>query len=80
MVEFLRFKDVSKATTLPRGSIYQLIKDGLFPRPCRLGKRIAAFPKDEIGKFLAARLRGASDSEIKALIIKIHAERKQVAL
>jgi len=44
----LRMKDVLKRTGLTRTTLYRLIREGLFPKPTRLGVRIPVWTDDII--------------------------------
>jgi prophage regulatory protein len=56
---FLRAAEVTALTGIPRSTRYQLIAEGKFPRPAKIG-RIAVWPEKEIAnwqKSVAARDR-----------------------
>jgi prophage regulatory protein len=58
------------------GAVYVNIDAGLLPRPVKIGLRASAWPAVEIEQILIARVGGASDDEIRALVNKLHAARK----
>ena len=78
MVEMLRFNAVITATGYPRGSIYEQIKRGTFPKPVSMGMRTAAWPKHEVEKIMHGRIAGKSEDEIKLLVRQIHADRQSI--
>ncbi len=58
---------------------YVHIKEGLWTPPVRLGKRASGWPEHEAHALNAARLAGASDDEIRALVKQLIAKRKNAA-
>lgn len=63
METFLRMKAVKAATGLGRSSIYQLIKEGKFPRPCKIGLQAVAWPSSEIERWQRARVAERDESD-----------------
>lgn len=51
----MRRREVEKVTGLSRPTIYVMINKGLFPRPCRIGKRAVAWRQSEIEEWMASR-------------------------
>ena len=58
-----------------RSAWYRWIADGLAPRPVRIGPNTAAWPAAEIDALIAARLAGADDAAVRALVAELHAAR-----
>lgn len=58
-----------------RASIYTAIRAGVFPKSLSIGQRSVAWPDNEVRAINAARIAGKSDSEIKALVDQLHAQR-----
>lgn len=52
----LRRKEVEKLTTLSRSRIYDLMKQGLFPKPARLGSMLVAWVEAEVMEWIDARI------------------------
>ena len=52
----LRIGTVEDWVGLKRSAIYQLIAQGIFPRPVKLGKRISVWPSDEVQAWITARI------------------------
>lgn len=75
----LRLPEVRTVSGLSRSSIYLRISEGLFPRPLLLGRRMVGWPEAEIAAINAARIRGESDNEIRALVNKLEADRANAA-
>jgi prophage regulatory protein len=58
---FLRHKQVETRTGLSRSTIYQYIKDGVFPKPVPLGPRAVGWLEAEVSGWIAERVRIARD-------------------
>lgn len=59
----IRRKEVVRLTALSRSRIYDLMKQGAFPNPVRLGAMSVAWVEAEIREWIAARI---TDSRKKA--------------
>jgi len=53
----LRRKQVEARTGLARSTIYQYVKDGVFPKPVQLGARAVGWLEAEVSAWIAARVR-----------------------
>lgn len=60
-------------------SIYNAIRAGLFTKPVPIGERSVGWPDDEVKAINAARIAGKSESEIRELVIRLHAKRTELA-
>ncbi|MCC7253179.1 AlpA family transcriptional regulator [Hyphomicrobium sp.] len=49
-------RDVEYRTGLPRSTLYEMIKAGLFPRPVQLTPRLSAFVESEVDEWIAQRI------------------------
>lgn len=76
---FERLPQVLAKRARSRASHYSDIAKGLWTKPVSLGPRCAAWPQHETEALQAARLRGASEGEIRVLVEQLHAQRKQAA-
>ena len=56
MPRFIRRKAVEELTGLARSTIYQMVHEGRFPRPVRLGGRAVAWLETEVNDWVAARI------------------------
>ena len=56
MTKFLRLQDVLKRSGLSRSTCYELISQGKFPKPVKIGKRAIAFPEAEYEAWAAERI------------------------
>lgn len=76
MQTFLKTLPTCEATGLKRPTLYEHMAKGLFPRPIKIAAKLAVWPKDEVAQINAARIRGATDDEIRALVIELTEARK----
>jgi prophage regulatory protein len=53
---FLRLDDVRARVPYSRSTIYQLMAQGKFPKPIRLGERAVAWIAADIDKWMADRI------------------------
>jgi len=74
-----RLPFVIDQTGASRSTIYIWITAGLWPRPVSLGTRMVGWPSSEINSLIRARIRGASDDEIRQLVTELQDARKAVA-
>jgi prophage regulatory protein len=74
----LRLPQVKAKTGLGRSTIYSQVADGCFPPPFSLGARAVAWIEREVDAIIAARIAGAHDSQIRALVTELVAARGRV--
>ena len=79
MNTILRGSAVERETGDGRSTRYERIDKGLFPKPVKLGPRSVGWPASEVAAINAARIAGKSDDEIRALVVRLHAARKELA-
>ena len=60
-------------------SIYNAIREGLFPRGVAIGQRARGWPAADVSAINAARIAGKSDAEIRELVKRLHAKRAELA-
>jgi prophage regulatory protein len=72
----LRAPEVAHLTGRKRWSLYADIRAGLFTKPVVLGPRAVAWPASEVAALNRARIAGASQSELRTLVLDLHAKRK----
>lgn len=53
-------------------TVYCEIHDGLFTVPVPIGQRAVGWPDHEVRAINQARIRGDSDDQIRALVVKLH--------
>ena len=59
-------------------SIYNAIREGLFPQGVAIGQRAKGWPLAEVHAINAARIAGKSDAEIRELVKVLHAKRTEL--
>lgn len=72
----LRLPAVLKRRGKSRSAHYADEKAGLFVPPVKLGPRARGTPEDEVDALIEATIAGKSESEIRALVVKLVAARK----
>ncbi len=79
MQTILRRPTVEAESGNRRSTLYLRIKQGLWPKPIKLGARAVGWPAGEVAAINAARIQGRSDAEIRSLVIKLEAARTRAA-
>jgi prophage regulatory protein len=75
----LRLPAVLNQRGRSRSAHYLDIQQGLFTRPVSIGARAVGWPAHEVETINSARIAGADDEEIRALVVKLEADRKRKA-
>jgi prophage regulatory protein len=75
----LRLPAVKAQSGASRSTIYLRIKQGLWPKPVKLGPRSVGWPASEVSALNAARISGMVDTEIRALVATLEAARNSAA-
>lgn len=73
----MRPADVCRVTGLGLSTLYAHIDRGMFPKPVALSRRFVVFPQEEVTAVINARIAGADDKAIKALVAEITEARKR---
>ena len=71
----LRRRQVELRTGYARSTLYLRIKQGMWPRPVRLGIRAVGWPAGEVAALNVARIAGMSDTQIRSLVTRLLAAR-----
>jgi prophage regulatory protein len=79
MAKLLRIAATAARVGNCRSIVYVRVKDGLFPKPVRIGPNSVAWPDYEIDALIRARVAGKSDEDIRALVRELEAKRAEVA-
>lgn len=58
-------------------SIYNRIKDGLFPKAVPIGQRVVGWPDYEVKAVVAAQIAGLPTDQIRGLVASLHAQRAE---
>jgi prophage regulatory protein len=74
-VTILRRRQVELESGDPRSTMYLRISQGLWTKPISLGARSVGWPASEVAALNAARIAGYTDSQIRQLVIELHAAR-----
>ncbi|MDA0876429.1 MAG: AlpA family phage regulatory protein [Proteobacteria bacterium] len=77
MERILRLKAVLENTGKTRSPLYADIQAGLFVKPIKLGIRTAGWPESEVSQLIRARIEGATQEALKALVETLHRARTQ---
>ena len=76
MVKMLPLPQVREATGLGTTSIYCRVKSGVFVPPVKVTPRSSRWLDHEVGAINAAVAAGASEADLRALVTKLIAARK----
>lgn len=77
----LKFEKIIRRTTVlentgwSKSTLYNRLKDGLFPAPISLGARAVGFVESECDKVIQAMIAGYSEQQLKDLVQNIVANR-----
>jgi len=74
----LRIPAAKSRSGYSRSTIYLRISQGLWTKPVSLGPRAVGWPSREVEALNAARVFGKSAAEIRALVVLLHAKRKEL--
>jgi prophage regulatory protein len=79
-IKMLRMRPMLDQSAMSRSFAYWLIGQGLWTKPVSLGGgRAVAWPAHEVSALIAARVAGKTNDEIRALVLKLEADRKAVS-
>lgn len=59
LTRLLRRPEVERLTGLRRSTIYELMREGRFPKPIQLSKKSVAWVEAEINEWIAARIKAS---------------------
>lgn len=76
VMTILRLPEVLRERGRSRSSHYSDIQQRLFTRPIAIGVRSIGWPANEVAALNAARIAGKADEEIRELVVKLEAARK----
>lgn len=78
-MNFLRLPEVkSRAGYRSSASIYNLVRDGLFTKPIKIGMRSVAWPDYEVDSINSARVAGFTDEQLKEHVNTLHEHRQRL--
>ena len=65
-MRLMSLKEVTARTTLSKTSVYELMKDGRFPKQVRLGNRSVAWVESEVEEFISEAINSRGSQEKQA--------------
>ena len=77
--KIIRKPAVINKTGFSRSTLYNRIKDGLFPPPISLGSRAVGFIANEVDTVIKAWCEEQTPEQIKALVQELIQQRKKAA-
>jgi prophage regulatory protein len=72
----LRLPTVKARTGLSRSTLYIHVSQGIFTKQVSIGERAVGWPECEVDAIVAARIAGKADQDIRLLVAKLQAARK----
>lgn len=76
MDKLLRLPAVLAARGRRKSAHYDDIRAGVFPPPVAIGAWSVAWPESEVAAINSARIAGATDAEVRALVLQLVALRR----
>ena len=76
--QLVRIKTALKLTGDSCTTFHEKIRDELYPKPVKLGKRSSAWPLAELETVVKARIAGKTEGQIRAIVRQIHYDRKRL--
>jgi prophage regulatory protein len=77
--ELWRIKECMKAAGYPsKTSIYTRIKAGTWTKPIAVSAKTVGWPAGEVLALCSARIAGADDQVLQALVAKLHTKRGEL--
>jgi prophage regulatory protein len=73
--KIIRLQGVMGCTGQSRSNLYLHVKQGLFPKPVKLGLRASGWPEAEIEAINQARISGRTHDEIRVLVKELERDR-----
>lgn len=77
-INLLRLPEVIKRMGVSKATIYNMINEGTFPVPVKLGAKTSVFPEHEITLLQTFIIAGASDNEVKQIVNDILQKRRSI--
>ena len=75
MPALLRMPQLEQRLGIKPTCIYKRIRHGLLPAPIKYGARTSVWPANEIEQCCAAIIRGASDDDMRQLVLDLTEKR-----
>jgi prophage regulatory protein len=77
VLRLLRAPEVLERRGSGKSLPYDDIRCGLWTPPVRIGSRFSAWPEREVEQLLRARVAGATDASLRALVLELVQARQQ---
>jgi prophage regulatory protein len=77
VLRLLRAPEVLERRGSGKSLLYDDIRCGLWTPPVRIGSRFSAWPESEVEQLLRARVAGASEASLRALVAELVLTRHQ---
>jgi prophage regulatory protein len=74
-----RISDICARSGFSRSTFYVMVSRGLWTKPVQIGPRMVGSPPAEADAIICARIAGKSDDEIRTLVVKLEAARREAA-
>jgi prophage regulatory protein len=75
-IKMLVRREVESLTGLTRNSLWLRIADGLLTEPVKMGgPNVSRWPASDVEQINRAWIRGASEDEVRALVVSLESER-----
>ena len=75
--QLIKINGALNITCLSLPTYYRRVKDGLMPKPIKIGPRAVAWLESEIIAVTNALIAGCTENEIKALVQELHEARAE---
>lgn len=75
----LRVREAIKKTGLSKSTFYEKVKEGVFPKPIKIGKT-SLWIEEEIDTVLRAYAAGMPETQIKRIVKRLEQQRKMFIL
>jgi len=75
--EIIRLDAAARYMGIGRASIYARLREGLITPQVKLGGHACGWPVREIDAINAARIAGKNNDDIRALVVRLTAERQE---
>ena len=77
-IQYNTIDEVLRRKAIGRSTLYQEIKQGLFPKPVKIGRRKIAWPQHEVDQMMLLYLRATSLNEVKQHVSDLVNDRRKL--
>jgi prophage regulatory protein len=79
LIQIIRRPDVLANTGFSKSTLYNRIKNGVFPPPISLGSRAVGFVQSECDAVINSMIAGQSPEQIKSLVVDLIQQRQKTS-